>query len=85
MSAVGLLARLGFHTIAPNLRTQNNIAERAHFAPKACAVLCLWFCPQKRALLQQVSSVATQEVYWMELMLPHTIMNLPKHAVDFQE
>lgn len=66
---------LGLHTIAPNLQTQNSIAERANFAPKACAVLCSWLCPQQRA-----SSVATQELYRMELMLPYTIVNLPKHA-----
>lgn len=32
-----------------------------------------------------VYSVATQELYRMELMLPYTIVNLPKHAVDSQE
>lgn len=73
---------LGLHTIAPNLRTQNSVAERANFAPKACAVLCSWFCPQQRAPLQRVSSVATQELYRLELMLPYTIVNLPKHAAS---
>lgn len=30
---------LGFHTIAPNLQTENSVAETANFALKACPVL----------------------------------------------